>query len=84
MAWTFTGAIRHGGVAVAVNAEDDSIEDAEERRKQRKSWTWGYPMYDGQTPAQFKAAVRKEVRAHINQLNASVAATDVSDEYSDL
>ena len=84
MTWTFTNAIRHGVVAVTVNAEDDSIEDEEERRKQRKSWTWGYPMFTGQTAAKFKAAVRKEVRAHIDHLNASVAETDISDAYSDL
>ena len=75
MAWTFTNAVKHGVVAVTVNATDGT---------ETKSWRYGYPMYDGQTAAKFKAAVRKEVRAHIDHLNASVAETDISDAYSDL
>ena len=77
MAWTFRNAIRHGVVAVTVNA-------TESESGETKSWVYSYPMYDGQTAAQFKASVRKEVRAHIDHLNASVVETDVSDEYEGL
>ena len=44
MAWTFTNAVKHGVVAVTVNATDGT---------DTKSWRYGYPMYDGQTAAQF-------------------------------
>jgi len=83
MAWTFTNAVRHGVVAVTVNAEDDSIIDEEERRKARKYWRYGYDTNE-QTPTEFKAMVRQEIRAHLDHMNASVVDTDVTPDYEDL
>jgi len=77
MAWTFREAIKHGVVAVTVNA-------TESESGETKSWTYGYPFFDGQTPAQFKAAVRKEIRAHLDHLNATVTPEDVTAEYDGL
>ncbi|MAH46761.1 hypothetical protein CMI37_13110 [Candidatus Pacearchaeota archaeon] len=77
MAWTFTSAVKHGNIAVTVNA-------TESESGETKSWRYGYPMYDGQTATQFKASVRKEVRAHLGHLNASTTDTDASADYSNL
>ena len=77
MAWAFTSAVKHGVVAVTVNA-------TESESGETRSWRYGYPMYDGQTPAQFKAAVRKEVRAHLDHLNATVTPEDVTPDYAEL
>jgi len=75
MAWTFTSAVRHGNVGVTVNAANG--DDAQ-------SWCYSYPMYLGQTAKQFKAAVRKEIRAHLDHLNMLVTDTNVDADYSDL
>jgi len=77
MAWTFTNAIKHGVVAVTVNATESESGD-------KKSWTYGYPMYEGQTVAKFKAAVRQEVRAHLDHLNVTDADEDATADYEGL
>lgn len=74
MAWTFTNAIKHGAIAVTVNATESESGDTQ-------SWRYSYPMYQGQTAVQFKASVRKEIRAHLDHLNASVADEDVTPDY---
>ena len=74
MPWTFTQATRRGMEL------DITIQDSDETRR----FTYTYPFFDGQTPAQFKAAVRKEIRAHLDHLNATVTPEDVTTEYDRL
>lgn len=79
MGWKFKSAKRRGF------ALDVAIEDAsDEENVEAKTFTYGYPAYEGQTAAQFKAMVRKGVRAHLDRLNAVVEPVDVSDEYEDV
>jgi hypothetical protein len=49
-----------------------------------KRFRYGFPMFPGQKANQFKAAVRKEVRAHLDALNTAADDTDISDQYQGL
>jgi len=73
-AWVFERAVRRGlMVTVTVGNGEESREFA-----------YTYPMGAGQTAAKFKAAVRREVRLHLDLLNAVPAEEDVAVEYRDL
>lgn len=74
MAWAFEKAVKVGmdlRVVVGNGTETTVL-------------IYGFPMKAGQTQAQFKAAVRKEVRAWLDDINAEAGEVDVSSEYATL
>ena len=77
MPWQFKSAAQHGNKGVSITIEDPDAEADQHL-------FYGFPMSPGQTAQQFRAAVRREVRAHLNALNDSTQQTDVSDQYDDL
>lgn len=76
MAWAFQRATRRGVVLEIV------IEDAAEGEVEVLTYT--YPARAGQTAAQFKAMVKREVRALLDERNAATAPEDVTSEYASL
>ncbi len=79
MAWIFKTAAKRG------KQLDMVIENAVGgMESETKNLTYAFPMYEGQTQAKFKAAVKKEVRALLDQINAVVEPLDATAEYQDL
>jgi len=74
MAWAFEKAVKVGAdlrVVVGNGTEKTVL-------------VYGFPMKAGQTQVQFKAAVRKEVRAWLDDINADAGEVDVTPDYASL
>lgn len=79
MAWALKSAVVRGK-AIEL-AMENKIEGAE---PEAQALTWTYPSFKGQTQAQFKAMVKREARALIDDMNAPAHVVDVTPDYAEL
>jgi hypothetical protein len=73
MAWAFERAVKRGTVVTVRLKEAESGEVIDMPYEK---------AFAGQTAAQFKTMVKREIAAHLAELNATEAEQDVSGDYT--
>jgi hypothetical protein len=74
MTWAITKAL-------AIGRDIELHVTSPEHVGENHTFTYGYPAFEGQTKAQFKQMVKREVNLLVRDLNATVPVEDITEEF---